>query len=84
MCIRDSLYAHDPAAPAYGPEAAAALGVPPAHVFKTLVVTGPNGLAVGLVPVDRQLDLKAMAAALGVKSVAMAQPAAAQLSLIHI
>ncbi|MCA0435514.1 MAG: Cys-tRNA(Pro) deacylase [Actinobacteria bacterium] len=76
----EHLYAHDPAAPAYGPEAGAALGVPSAHVFKTLVVTGPDGLAVGLVPVDRQLDLKAMAAALGVKSVAMAQPAAAQRS----
>lgn len=71
-------YAHDPAAPAYGLEAAAALGVSPASVFKTLLVSGPAGLAVGVVPVDRQLDLKALAAALGVKSVAMAEPAVAE------
>lgn len=73
-------YEHDPAAPAYGPEAAAALGVPAGEVFKTLVVTGPAGLAVGVVPVDRQLDLKAMAAALGVKGVAMADPTVAERS----
>jgi Cys-tRNA(Pro)/Cys-tRNA(Cys) deacylase len=47
--------------------------VPPAQVFKTLVVQGECGLAVGVVPVDRQLDLKALAAALGLKRLAMAQ-----------
>lgn len=73
-------YAHDPAAPAYGPEAAAALDVDPALVFKTLVVASPAGLAVAVVPVNRQLDLKAMAAALGVKSVALADPKAAERS----
>ncbi|QQS00552.1 MAG: Cys-tRNA(Pro) deacylase [Austwickia sp.] len=73
-------YDHDPAAPAYGPEAAATLGLDPAVVFKTLIVAGPAGLAVGVVPVDRQLDLKAMASALGVKSVTMADPAAAERS----
>jgi Cys-tRNA(Pro)/Cys-tRNA(Cys) deacylase len=73
-------YDHDPAAASYGLEAAAALSVPPAQVFKTLLVTGDRGLAVGVVPVDRQLDLKAVAAALGLKKVTMALPAAAERS----
>jgi Cys-tRNA(Pro)/Cys-tRNA(Cys) deacylase len=71
-------YDHDPAAPSYGLEAAEALGVPPAHVFKTLLVRADAGPALGVVPVDRQLDLKALAAALGVKKVAMATPAEAE------
>ena len=71
-------YEHDPAAPSYGLEAAEALGVPAEQVFKTLLVEGQRGLAVGVVPVSRTLDLKAVAAALGVKKVAMAPPAAAE------
>ncbi|AKT51899.1 Cys-tRNA(Pro) deacylase [Arsenicicoccus sp. oral taxon 190] len=73
-------YEHDPAAPSYGLEAAAALGVDPARVLKTLLVDTGAGLAVGIVPVDRQLDLKALATALHVKRVTMADPAAAQRS----
>ncbi|EWT00887.1 transcriptional regulator [Intrasporangium oryzae NRRL B-24470] len=73
-------YAHDPAASSYGLEAAAALGVQPARVFKTLLVDTGRGLAVGIVAVDGQLDLKAMAAALSVKSVTMAQRADAERS----
>jgi Cys-tRNA(Pro)/Cys-tRNA(Cys) deacylase len=71
-------YDHAPGAPSYGLEAAEALGVPPAQVFKTLLVRADAGLAVGLVPVDRQLDLKAVASALGVKKVLMADPAEAE------
>ena len=71
-------YKHDPAAASYGLEAATALGVEPARVFKTLLVDTGAGLAVAVVPVDRQLDLKAVAAALGAKKVAMAQPADAE------
>ncbi len=72
-------YEHDPATQSYGLEAAAALGVPPDRVFKTLLVElGGGALAVGIVPVDGQLDLKALAAALGVKSVSMAAPQAAE------
>ncbi len=73
-------YEHDPAAESFGLEAAQALGVEPARVFKTLLVDTGTGLAVGVVPVDRTLDLKAMAAALGVKKVAMADPVAAERS----
>jgi Cys-tRNA(Pro)/Cys-tRNA(Cys) deacylase len=71
-------YEHDPTSVSYGLEAALALGVEPGRVFKTLLVTGDGGLAVGIVPVARLLDLKAMAAALGVKRVAMAEPAVAE------
>jgi len=77
-------YDHDPAAASYGLEAAAALGVPPAQVFKTLLVAGDTGLAVGVVPVDRQLDLKAVAAALGLKKVTMAPPADAERSTGYV
>jgi Cys-tRNA(Pro)/Cys-tRNA(Cys) deacylase len=70
-------YTHDPQAASYGNEAAEKLAVPLQQVFKTLVVdTGHGVLAVALVPVDQQLNLKLLAKALGVKKVAMADPAA--------
>lgn len=71
-------YPHDPAAASYGAEAADALGIEPARVFKTLVVNVEGKLAVGIVPVSGTLDLKAFAAALGAKRAAMADPAGAQ------
>jgi len=77
-------YEHDPAATSYGLEAAAALGVDPAQVFKTLLVDTGATLAVGVVPVDGQLDLKAVASVLGVKSVTMADPAAAERSTGYV
>lgn len=73
-------YEHDPAAESFGLEAAQAPGVEPARVFKTLLVDTGAGLAVGVMPVDRTLDLKAMATALRVKKVAMADPPAAERS----
>lgn len=78
-------YQHDPAGSAgYGLEAAEALGVPAERVFKTLLVETDGGLAVGIVPVDRQLDLKAIAVALGVKRATMAEPAAAERSTGYV
>ena len=77
-------YEHDPSAQSYGLEAAEALGVPPAHVFKTLLVDTGKGLAVGVVPVNGQLDLKAVASALGAKAVTMADPAAAERSTGYV
>ncbi len=77
-------YAHDPAAASYGLEAAQALGVAPERVLKTLLVDTGHGLAVGIVPVAGQLDLKAMAAALGVKGVRMADTAAAERSTGYV
>jgi len=71
-------YAHDPRAESYGGEAAEALGVAPGRVFKTLVADVDGALAVGVVPVTAQLDLKALATAVGGKKAAMADVAAAQ------
>ncbi|OAE01576.1 Cys-tRNA(Pro) deacylase [Arthrobacter sp. OY3WO11] len=71
-------YTHDPSAASYGAEAAAALGIDPSRVFKTLMVEVEGRLAVGIVPVSGTLDLKAFATALGAKKAAMADPAAAQ------
>ena len=74
-------YTHDPRATSYGMEAAEALGFPPEQVFKTLLVDVSHGprpeLAVGIVPVDKQLDLKAVAHALDAKKAVMADPALA-------
>jgi Cys-tRNA(Pro)/Cys-tRNA(Cys) deacylase len=71
-------YAHDPSAASYGREAAEALGIAPEKVFKTLMVEVEGRLAVGVVPVSGNLDLKAIAAALGAKKASMADPAAAE------
>lgn len=71
-------YNHDPAAAGYGLEAAEVLGIDPARVFKTLMVDVDGQPAVGVVPVSGNLDLKAMAAALGGKKAVMAEPGAAQ------
>ncbi|MFC5662018.1 Cys-tRNA(Pro) deacylase [Kitasatospora misakiensis] len=73
-------YPHDPAAASYGGEAAEALGVPAERVFKTLVADVDGVLTVGVVPVAGKLDLKALAAAVGGKRAAMADPAAAERS----
>ena len=74
-------YQHDPAADSYGLEAAEALDLPPEQVFKTLVAQLDDGkLVVAIVPVARQLDLKALAAACKVKKAAMAPVAAAERS----
>ena len=62
----------------YGVEAARALDVDPAVVFKTLVVTVDGALVVAVLPVAERLDLSAVAAAVGGKRAAMADPAAAQ------
>ena len=71
-------YAHDPAAPSYGLEAAEALGIDPERVFKTLMVEVEGKLAVAIVPVSGNLDLKAVAAVLGSKKALMADPKAAE------
>lgn len=72
-------YHHDPAAPSFGLEAAAALGVEPDRVFKTLLAEVEGvGLAVGVVPVTGSLDLKALASRLGGKRATMAPPALAE------
>jgi Cys-tRNA(Pro)/Cys-tRNA(Cys) deacylase len=71
-------YEHDPAVASFGLEAAAALGVEADRVFKTLLADTEHGLVVGVVPVTGLLDLKALAAAVGAKRAAMADPAVAE------
>jgi Cys-tRNA(Pro)/Cys-tRNA(Cys) deacylase len=65
-------YEHDRTADSYGLEAAYALSLPPASVFKTLVADVDGDLVVGLVPVDRRLRLKALAAAVGGRKAVLA------------
>ncbi|WP_439674752.1 Cys-tRNA(Pro) deacylase [Embleya sp. MST-111070] len=71
-------YTHDPDAASYGEEAATVLGVPAERVFKTLLADVDGALTVAVVPVAGRLDLKALAAAVGGKRAAMADPAAAE------
>ena len=61
--VRTHTYAHDPRHGSYGLEAAEALGLDPATVYKTLVADVDGRLTVAVVSVERQLDLKALAAA---------------------
>ncbi|EWH09792.1 ybaK/ebsC protein [Catenovulum agarivorans DS-2] len=66
-------YLHDAASESYGLEAAEKLGVNPAQVFKTLVVSLDNKtLAVAVVPVASMLSMKLIAQAAGAKKAAMA------------
>lgn len=71
-------YEHDPRARSYGLEAAEALGLDPARVFKTLMIDVDGTLAVAVVPVCGSLDLKRVAAALRGKKAQLADAAAAQ------
>jgi Cys-tRNA(Pro)/Cys-tRNA(Cys) deacylase len=71
-------YDHDPATTNYGTEAAAALGLDPEQVFKTLLADVDGHLVVAIVPVTGMLDLRALARAIGGKKAVMADPAVAQ------
>jgi Cys-tRNA(Pro)/Cys-tRNA(Cys) deacylase len=71
-------YEHDPSHESFGIEAAEKLGIDPLRVFKTLIVANDKELCVGVVPAALHLDLKAMASALNVKSVVMADVALAE------
>ena len=66
-------YVHARSASSYGEEAAQKLNIAPARVFKTLVVASDDRLAVCVVPVVGQLDLKKAAKALQVKRCDMAE-----------
>ena len=77
-------YQHDPAAASYGLEAAEALGLDPATVFKTLLAAVDGVLVVAVVPVTGQLDLKALATAVGGKRATMAEPAVAERSTGYV
>lgn len=66
-------YEHDPSAVSWGTEAAERLGLPAERVFKTLVVSlDGSALAVAVLPVSGQLNLKQLAKAAGAKKATMA------------
>ena len=71
-------YEHDERAQAWGLEAAQALGLDPARVFKTLLVSHEKALAVVVIPVASRLDPKAIAKQLGWKTAQLADPTLAQ------
>ncbi len=73
-------YHHDPGTTAFGDEVVAAFGWDPCRVFKTLIATLDGSLVVGVVPVADQLDLKALAAAVGGKKAQLAAVADAERS----
>ena len=53
-------YRHDPRAESFGLEAVEKLGLDAARVFKTLVADVDGALTVAVVPVEAQLDLRAL------------------------
>src|ERR1700756_1245655 len=71
-------YPHDPRHESYGREASEALGVSADRVFKTLIAAVDGNLVAGGVPVEGQLDLKALALAVGGKRAAIVEVAAAE------
>ena len=66
------------ARPNYGTDAARALGIEPGRIFKTLAVAVDDELVLAVVPVDRDLDLRRLAGAVGGRRAIMAEPAAAE------
>lgn len=78
-------YQHDASARSFGLEAADALGIEQAKVFKTLVASLASGeLVVAVIPVAAQLDLKVLASTAGAKRACMAEPGEAQRSTGYV
>ena len=67
-------YEHDANAKSFGLEAAEKLGLSIEEVFKTLLVTDDKNYFVAVLPVNHQLNLKKVAAAVGCKKLQMADP----------
>jgi Cys-tRNA(Pro)/Cys-tRNA(Cys) deacylase len=62
----------------YALEAVDALGIDPARVFKTIVVNADGRLGLCVVPADAEVDLKAVAGALGTRRAVVAPAAEAE------
>ncbi|WP_151718717.1 YbaK/EbsC family protein [Gemmobacter serpentinus] len=71
-------YDYDPGAEAVGMQAAAALGIDPALMLKTLMVEVDGKPACCVIPADRHLSMKRVASAFGGKAAAMMPPAKAE------
>ena len=66
--------------PSYGTDAAEALGIDPARVFKTLVASVDEQMVLAVVPVDRELDLKRLARARSGRTAVLVDPVTAERS----
>ena len=71
-------YEYDPSADRVGLQAAEALGEQPRRVLKTLMAEVDGRPACAIVPSDREVSMKRLAAAFGGKSAQMMKPAAAE------
>jgi len=71
-------YAYDPDADSIGLQAAEALGEPPDRVLKTLMALVDGKPACVIVPSNREISMKKLAAAFGGKSAQMMKPSDAE------
>ena len=71
-------YTYDPNAERVGLQAAEALGEPPQRVLKTLMALVDGKPVCVIVPSDREVSMKKLAAAFGGKSAQMMKPAEAE------
>ncbi|PVM82975.1 Cys-tRNA(Pro) deacylase [Caulobacter endophyticus] len=71
-------YDYDPGAERVGLQAAEALGVEPGKVLKTLMAQVDGKPVCVIVPSDREVSMKKLAAAFGGKAAAMMKPADAE------
>jgi Cys-tRNA(Pro)/Cys-tRNA(Cys) deacylase len=71
-------YDYDPAADSVGLAAAGALGEPPARVFKTLMIEADGKPVCAVLPSDREVAMKRLAAAIGAKAAKMMPVPAAE------
>lgn len=71
-------YDYDPNAARIGMQAAQALGIAPERLLKTLMAKAGGDAVCVLVPSDKEVSLKRLAAAAGAKDAAMLPPADAE------
>ena len=64
--------------PSYGTDAASALGVAPARVFKTLAASVDDRIVLAVVPADRALDLKRLAEVCSGRRASLVEPEVAE------
>lgn len=78
-------YQYDPAAANIGMHAAKALGILPARLLKTLMAKTDDKIVCALVPSNREMNLKKLAAVANAKSAAMLPvPDAERISGYHV
>lgn len=78
VAFRAAEYAYDPGSERVALQAADALGVPPGQLLKTLMIEVDGTPACVVVPGDRTLSMKKVAAAFDGKSAAMMTPEKAE------